>query len=427
MKLSRYSEFVFINGKDLLFNAKNDAIIAVAPELKQLIEANAGQLEPLERQHPELYRALDKCGFIVSEQSDEYEQLRSRIIADSEDMSSFHLTINPTMNCNFHCWYCYEDHVKGTKMDRQTISSINRLITNILESSDTDRLVMSFFGGEPLMHWKDVAVLILDWAESEAKRLRKKLDVYATTNGYFLTEDVVNRLAQCSYASIQVPFDGGREVYDSIKFTKKKESSYDRVLSNVIYAVDHGVDVTVRCNYTSGNLESFAELAENLSCLKDRTNIRLDFHRIWQEKNTIDLEERFEKLYDELRRSGIPLESPIPSRGTCYADKRASAVINYNGDVYKCTARKFDRNTRLGKLGEDGTIEWNAVALDRGKCKYHSSSCRGCLLFPICLQSCSQEVFEGFSEDTCTMNYSAEDIKRVIIKRVRHILKEKSE
>jgi len=33
-----------------------------------------------------------------------------------------------------------------------------------------------------------------------------------------------------------------------------------------------------------------------------------------------------------------------------------SVIVNYNGDVYKCTACDFAKTKREGKLNEDGTI-----------------------------------------------------------------------
>ena len=40
----------------------------------------------------------------------------------------------------------------------------------------------------------------------------------------------------------------------------------------------------------------------------------------------------------------------------CYADRANSVIVNYNGDVYKCTACDFAKTKREGKLNEDGTI-----------------------------------------------------------------------
>ncbi|HOH74428.1 MAG TPA: hypothetical protein PKW38_01450, partial [Paludibacteraceae bacterium] len=46
-------------------------------------------------------------------------------------------------------------------------------------------------------------------------------------------------------------------------------------------------------------------------------------------------------------------------RESCYGDKKNQATINFNGDVYKCTARDFKPENREGVLMDDGTIEWN--------------------------------------------------------------------
>ena len=49
---------------------------------------------------------------------------------DNDD-STFELIINPTLDCNFHCWYCYENHLKGSKMDEGIVSAITTLIRDI--------------------------------------------------------------------------------------------------------------------------------------------------------------------------------------------------------------------------------------------------------------------------------------------------------
>ena len=36
--------------------------------------------------------------------------------------------------------------------------------------------------------------------------------------------------------------------------------------------------------------------------------------------------------------------------------KKNEAIINYNGNIYKCTATDFDKTERYGFLNEDGNI-----------------------------------------------------------------------
>ena len=45
-------------------------------------------------------------------------------------------------------------------------------------------------------------------------------------------------------------------------------------------------------------------------------------------------------------------------RTTCYANKINSEVINYDGLVYKCTARDFSEKNDVGIMLEGGIIKY---------------------------------------------------------------------
>ena len=44
---------------------------------------------------------------------------------------------------------------------------------------------------------------------------------------------------------------------------------------------------------------------------------------------------------------------------SCYADRINYANINYDGNVYKCTAQDYTSETALGFLDENGQIRWD--------------------------------------------------------------------
>ncbi|MDD2960797.1 MAG: hypothetical protein PHR45_01790 [Muribaculaceae bacterium] len=48
----------------------------------------------------------------------------------------------------------------------------------------------------------------------------------------------------------------------------------------------------------------------------------------------------------------------------CYGDLRNSAIVNYNGDIYKCTAVDFAKEQRDGYLSEKAKIDRSASAID---------------------------------------------------------------
>jgi len=78
------------------------------------------------------------------------------------------------------------------------------------------------------------------------------------------------------------------------------------------------------------------------------------------------------------------------------------SVINYNGDVFKCTARDFaDRINRVGYLSNDGIIYWdsNLHKLRFNKSSIENEFCSECKFVPLCFGSCSQKRIELDSMD----------------------------
>jgi len=64
------------------------------------------------------------------------------------------LTILPTEQCNFRCFYCYESFKLG-KMSKETSDSILKLVQK--RASTLKILTIGWFGGEPLMA-KDIVL-----------------------------------------------------------------------------------------------------------------------------------------------------------------------------------------------------------------------------------------------------------------------------
>lgn len=58
---------------------------------------------------------------------------------------SLHLVILPTEQCNFRCFYCYEDYQNG-KMSLETINGLKKFLEN--RAQDLDLLILEWFGGE---------------------------------------------------------------------------------------------------------------------------------------------------------------------------------------------------------------------------------------------------------------------------------------
>ena len=89
--------------------------------LKPIIIERRHNIESLKEIHPSLYELLIKCGFIVLSAHDEMKSWVDEINSNLQSDDYVRITINPTLDCNLGCWYCYESHLKGSLMSKDTL------------------------------------------------------------------------------------------------------------------------------------------------------------------------------------------------------------------------------------------------------------------------------------------------------------------
>lgn len=422
MKYSNYNVFLPDGDRKIIYNTNSDQMLAVTADIYDLLVQHNGDVDKLQQVHPSLYKTLCEGRFIIDDGKDEYKLILDNVEKLNESPSAVHLTVNPTMDCNFRCWYCYENHNVNSKMDQITLESVKKLIVNLLSQKSITKMVLSFFGGEPLMYYKSIIQPLMQFAKQHCESIDKQLDIYFTTNGYLLSQSIINDLVTYNYVSLQIPIDGDKELHNKIKFLGDKSGTYDKVISNLKEAVNKGISVTVRCNYTADNIRSFIALIDEFSDFKDRNNLEFSFHKIWQENQTPELQEMYDEVFEAFRKEKFVSTTNAGGKGACYADYKYNMVVNYNGDVYKCTARDFNEANKLGVLNPDGIVTWSEKAAQRLECKYQSKACENCVIFPICMQGCSQNVFEATDKEGCVYGYSENQMLEIIESRIKLIL-----
>lgn len=429
-KLSKYNYLLSRDNSTLLYNCASDGLLLLVPQLVELIKQNAEQPECIKNIHEDLFQALETKGFIVSDEKDEIESFIDRLKEEESSPAKFSIIINPTMDCNLRCWYCYENHTQGTIMSSQVINSIKNLIHKKLENPDLKELHLSFFGGEPLIQFRKVIQPILEHAIAGCEEHNVKLGVSFTTNGVLLNEQMMDWLKPVNDKQLigwQITLDGYRELHDKSRRTVDLRPTYDIIVKNIKSLVKRGMTVTVRFNYTADSLESFVDVLQDFEDLSEdeRRQIHFDFQQVWQ-ANRIDedivksvktffLQENFE----------VGLEQ-VASRYRCYADKESDIVVNYNGDLYKCTAREFNRGLREGVLLENGELVWNNLYKRRMSVKYANSICKACRIYPLCFGGCSQRQLERERTDSCPRKLSEEDKDKMLRTRALWILQQQN-
>ena len=432
MKLSQFNNVVPYNESVVLYNAFSNRYLLVDPLLNDLIESAKAEnnIDDLIGYHPTFYTALVTNGFIVDNERDELESVKMmRMKVDMEDESQYHLIINPTMNCNFKCWYCYEAHEKGSKMSNPTIEHVKKHISNVVQSMpDIKFFNISWFGGEPLLYYDQVIVPVMDYVKEFFRDRSCKFSTGFTTNGFLINEKMIADFPSFNITNFQITLDGDRETHDAVRFVSSKRGSYDEILANVFALCRNKMNVSIRINYTKSNLKNLESILYDFLPLEEeaRKYMLISFHKVWQETD-VTLTGRIRELHRFFRNNGFratfaDMDMPDGLRNSCYADKKNHATINYNGEVFKCTARNFSTDAKEGMLNEDGSISWSQKFYDRLDSKFKNKPCLTCPILPICNGGCSQEAIEHKGQDYCMYDFDEQRKKNVVLNKYINLL-----
>ena len=409
-KLSRYVHLVEKDGQYYLFNVYNGRVMSLNKRLAELIYTQRDDIESVREVHPSLYEALEKSGMTVEETVDEVSQAIEHFEEQDRNPSSFGIIVNPTLDCNLRCWYCYETHQRGTIMTEKTLEAVKRLINNKLADERLKHLSVSFFGGEPLLGWKNVVVPLLSYAAEECGKRGVSFSTGFTTNGVLLTEAKYEMLSSLGLgkSSFQISFDGHKIFHDKSRIGATKQPTYYRIMTNVKEGAKRGFKMNLRFNYTPETLDSFMDVLGDILEFPEEThkNIYCNFQQVWQTQGTAtDVKERAEQVADCFRQAGFATDTDrIFHRHVCYADRENCAVVNYDGNIFKCTAREFSQDRSEGLLTDDGNIEWNERFYERMAVKFRDEACRTCRIMPICNSGCSQGKLERDKAFACPQN-----------------------
>lgn len=365
MKLSVYTSVIPLNDKFyLLFSAKTDKFIVCNKNL--LSVADDGTVTTGTEK---LYDQLVEIDALKNDTVDEIAQISELIDKVDNDDRVFHIHVNPTLNCNFRCWYCYEEHQPESKMSEVTMESIIALARNeINENKNLELINLSFFGGEPLMYFDSIAGQLIKTIKSLCDKNEIRFNSHFTTNGYLLTDNILETIKDVNIG-FQITIDGGQPYHDKVRCTQTGNGSYRVILNNILKLASASHYVILRINFTTENIDSVKDIIDDLNTFDSeiRKYIQVDFQRVWQDRPTITETEIISKITDfvvKLRAVGYNCTyasniGPNHVKRSCYGDKKNHLLINYDGNVFLCTARDFKPQNSAGKLVQNGVVIWN--------------------------------------------------------------------
>ena len=145
---------------------------------------------------------------------------------------------------------------------------------------------------------------------------------------------------------------------------------------------------------------------------------------VWQDRKDVNTQKEtkayIEDCIEQFREKGIRTAHKYLNSvlGSCYGDKKNAAVINYNGNVYKCTARNFTEENKEGVLNDDGEIVWIPEKYQlRRTIRLFNPVCQRCRIAPICGGTCSQQQIERRGVRGCLYGYSEADKDEIVLNK----------
>ena len=392
------------------------------PELRLLFSTRTGGLALLPAEslatvaagsaEPELLATLRNLSMVVDDPAAEQAEVYDYLGAVNRANPNLRVAVILGMACNFACPYCYEGSLKasGAAMGDATAE---RLVEFLLErfgraggqSPRKRRLILDFYGGEPLLYLsriKSLARNLKPAIEAQGGRFEFTL----VTNGSLLSHALVEELRDLGLASFKVTIDGPAEHHNRTRPFKDGAESWERIVGNLA-ACCGIVPITLSGNYTEETYPAFPRL---LDALAEAGLGPGDFDTV-QFYPVMQVNDRFANpeftsgclsndepwvhaasllLRGEIMRRGyhFPELHPAP----CMVDLDDALVVDHDGAIYKCVTIIGHPEFACGDIRQGMTTGWRETYSVGHWPK--EEQCRDCHYLPLCFGGCRAQAFQ---------------------------------
>lgn len=393
MKSSKYNYFIpFMNDRYIIFNGLTKRFFIIDDEYLDMYKNVISNPDDYCTKFPQLHEKLSINGFIVSNKTDEVsiiESIFNKIIRKPH----YTLMILPTYSCNFSCWYCVQHHVNES-MDNDVVDRIKMHIETYLTENNISSFEIAWFGGEPLLH-PEIINNIASFAKDVCEKRQITFHNTITTNGYLITEELLEMMKKYNFTSYQITIDGAREQHNKVR-KSNNELSFDVILENIIRILDcfEDIHVVLRFNYTTENIADTKMVEDINKCISEnyRPRIEILMRKVWQVDEHLIDSNAVASIREAFIRSGYKMDNAIDigSFQSCYTENIHFNTIFHNGRVDKCSNIKLDK--AKGYLDNEGRIklETGSTFIPHNIFSI-KSPCKKCKYLPVCMGPCPVE------------------------------------
>lgn len=402
--LSHYTSVIKCNlGEVLLYNSFMGAIARLSVQQYRDIEKfiSHGFNDP-DITNNNVLQELCTGGFFVPSDLDEQKKVTELLDKERETVP-FSMIILPYENCNFRCVYCYEKFEHG-KMKSDIIKGLKLFVDRkVQETQGLKGIGVSWFGGEPLLA-QDIIYELSASFISSCKNNAISYTGSMSTNGYFLTPNVVDSLLECKIKRFQVTLDGPESIHNTNRKLIDGGKTYKRIFDNLTKMRDRKDDffIRMRVNFNNDFVSSIKRwLEEEITPhFSNDPRFALGFNNItkWGGPNDATLnvcdsvsastlKTQFTAMSQMCNFSDqLVKELLMPHGNVCYAGRDSSIIVGSNGVIYKCTLAFDDPRNIVGNLTTDGQLQINKTLWDQWTKLNDKDTiwCEVCSFYPSC-------------------------------------------
>ena len=406
----KFSQFNFVDSvltsDIIIFNCYSGAIIRVDLDTYDKIIYNR-----FNELSETTINDLLKRGIIVSRQLDENNKIKSQIRFEINNVlsSSANYVIAPTMKCNLHCYYCFENSYKLSH-DYMSHDIADKVVDFIIGSlnSNFKRLDIGWFGGEPLLCY-DTLIFIGTKIQS---KIAKDIEFTSriTTNGILFTEERCKELvSRCGLKAAQITMDGLVDNYCKAKCAACTD--YNSVIENIVKCA-YLTKISVNYNATKDNIDDFLSLSKILLCDNNlRGKIRIVLSRVkpynrdllhdhlFSESEFIFVKEQLINKLQEMDMSQVDVATNLKRVRPCSVMRFNDGAIDPFGNLYKCEHFLGQEQRRLGDVINGWYYNHEYMSNSMG---VEDVRCSSCCFYPICGFAICHELHQLVgSEEKC--------------------------
>ena len=401
MKLSRYNYLRQFDGTTIFFNSATCALAVVDENFLRVVEDINNNSYDEQKYDPQLVSDMKISGCIVEDDIDELERLEFFRNIAKYDMTTLGLTIAPTLDCNFRCRYCFENHPKGI-MSAEVQNDLIKFVESRLEFAK--KFSVTWYGGEPLIA-KEIIYSMSEKFIELCEKNKIAYDAFIITNASLMDDDDVEKFKRYKIKGAQVTIDGPKEIHDSRRRNSKGESTFDKLIDRVNVLLNNDLSAIVRINIDKENISHVDDLLETLRTRIEKfENLKIDFGQVHAfteicksiEGSCYDNEQYADimlPLYAKVEAFGFGVNKmncyPSPKINYCGADYANAFVVDNRGEIYRCWNHVGNSKHSCGNVknfDDDNlcknylcSVQWNPI---------RHKKCRECVCLPICMGGC---------------------------------------